>query len=207
MFPVRLSEIPAVQAAADIVGARHGRRGRNRLGEIVQVRHLDRGDVEVMARLFDGLSAQGRYLRFLSAVPRFSARTLELLADTDGINHVALVAFRAEQPIGEARFVRSATEPDAAELALAVVDDEQRRGVGRMLVVALAEEAERLGVRRFTFDVSPENRRVLSLLDRSGARRRLADQVVSGEVLVRTLLTADSAAATPASDTSSRAAA
>ncbi|MGZ6855285.1 MAG: hypothetical protein ACXVGC_14700, partial [Mycobacteriaceae bacterium] len=75
MFPVCLSEIPAVQAEADIVGARHGRRGRNRLGEIVQVRHLDRGDVEVMARLFDGLSAQGRYLRFLSAVPRFSART------------------------------------------------------------------------------------------------------------------------------------
>ena len=113
MFPVRLSEIPAVQADPDIVGARHGRRGRNRLGETVQVRHLDRGDVEVMARLFDGLSAQGRYLRFLSTVPRFSARTLELLADADGINQVALVALRAEQPIGEARFVRSATDPGA----------------------------------------------------------------------------------------------
>ena len=189
MFPLRLSEIPAGQAGADVVGARRGRRGRNRLGEAVQVRHLDRGDAEVMQRLFDGLSPQGRYLRFLSSVPRFSARTLERLADADGINRVVLVAFRGEQPIGEGRFVRSANEPDAADLALAVVDDEQRRGVGRMLVVALAEEAERLGVRRFTFDVSPENRRELSLLARSDARRTLADQVVSGEVLVRTLLT------------------
>jgi hypothetical protein len=59
------------------------------------------------------------------------------------------------------------------------------------LVAALAVEADRRGLRRFTFDVSPENRVVISLLKRWGARLRLADGLVSGDVSVQAILAAE----------------
>jgi len=157
----------------------------------IEIRHLDRGDVDVITRLFEGLSARDRYLRFLAPMPRFPPRVLRALADADGDRRIVLVAFRDDRPIGEGRFYRLTAESDAADLAVAVVSDQQQRGVGRALVAALAVEADRRGLRRFTFDVSPENGVVLSLLKRWGARLRLADGLVSGDVSVQAILAAE----------------
>ena len=157
----------------------------------IEIRHLDRGDVDVIARLFEGLSAGDRYLRFLAPFPRFPPRVLRALADADGVHHLVLVASMEDRPIGEGRFHRLTAEPDAADLAVAVISDQQQRGVGRALVAALAVEADRRGLRRFTFDVSPENRVVISLLKRWGARLRLADGLVSGDVSVQAILAAE----------------
>jgi ribosomal protein S18 acetylase RimI-like enzyme len=71
-----------------------------------------------------------------------------------------------------------------------VASDQQQRGVGRALIAALAVEADRRGVRRFVFDVSPENGVVVSLLKRWGARLRLADRLVSGDISVQAILAA-----------------
>jgi ribosomal protein S18 acetylase RimI-like enzyme len=160
-------------------------------GAHIEIRHLDHGDVDVMARLFEGLSAQHRYFRFLTPMPRFPRRLVRALADADGVHNVVLIAFQEDRPIGEGRFHRVTRESDDADLAVAVVSDQQQRGVGRALVAALAVEAERRGVSRFTFDVSPENAVVLSLLRRWGARVRLADRLVSGDVTVQAILTAE----------------
>jgi ribosomal protein S18 acetylase RimI-like enzyme len=157
----------------------------------IEIRHLERGDVEVMARLFEGLSARDRYLRFLAPLPRFPARMLQALADADTVCSVVLVAFLGDRPVGEARFHRPSAGSDVADLAVAVVSDQQQRGVGRALATALAVEADRRGVRRFTVDVSPENRLVVSLLKRWGAQLRLADRLVSGEVSVQRILAAE----------------
>ncbi len=54
-------------------------------------------------------------------------------------------------------------EFDRAELALAVVDAWQRRGVGRALLAALAARARRAGVRRFTATLLRDNRGALAL--------------------------------------------
>lgn len=166
-------------------------------GATVEIRHLDPGDVDVMARLFEGLSARDRYLRFLAPMPRFRPRLVRALAGADGVRRVVLIAFQGDRPIGEARFHRLTAESDAADLAVAVVSDQQRRGTGRALVAALAVEADRRGLRRFTFDVSPENAVVLSLLKRWGARLRLADRLVSGDVSVQAILAAECMDTTP----------
>lgn len=157
----------------------------------IEIRHLHRGDVELMSRLLEGLSARDRYLRFLAPIPRLPARALRALADADGARHVVLVAFRGHRPIGEGRFNRPTAESDTADLAVSVVSDQQQRGVGRALIAALAVEADRRNIRRFTFDVSPENRVVVSMLKRWEARLRLADRLVSGELLVAAILAAD----------------
>ncbi len=159
-----------------------------RCGANIEIRHLDRGDVDVLARLFECLSARDRYLRFLAPMPRFPQRMLRALADADGVRHVVLIASQDGRPIGEGRFHRLTAEPDTADLAVSVVSGQQQRGVGRALIAALAVEADRRGVRSFTFDVSPENGVVVSLLRRWGARLRLADRLVSGDVSVQALL-------------------
>ena len=156
-------------------------------GPTVDIRHLERGDVDVMAELFEGLSTRDRYFRFLAPVPRFPSRMLQALADADGVRNVVLIAFDGDRPIGEGRFHRPSEESDVADVAMAVASDQQQRGVGR----ALAVEADRRGVRRFTFDVSPENRVVVALLRRWGARLRLADRLVSGDVSVQTILASE----------------
>jgi ribosomal protein S18 acetylase RimI-like enzyme len=162
-----------------------------RCGVDIEIRHLARGDVDVMTRLFDGLSARDRYLRFLAPMPRFPRRWMRALADSDGVRNVVLIAFQDDRPIGEGRFHRLTLESDAADMAVAVVSDQQQRGVGRALVAALAVEADRRGLRRFTVDVSPENAVVLSLLRRWGARLRLTDRLVSGDVEVQAILAAE----------------
>lgn len=154
----------------------------------VEIRRLDRGDVAEIARLFDAMSPSGRYLRFLAPMPTIPDWFLERLADPDGVSHIVLVARVDDRPIGEARFVRSTVAPDTAEFAVAVVDDQQGRGVARALLAALADEASRAGIRRFTFDVAPANRPMLSWLCRRGARIRFDEGVMTGDVLARAFL-------------------
>lgn len=184
-----------------------GRRADDRFGGVIEIRQLDPGDVDVMARVFESLSPRERYLRFLTPVPRFTARMLRQLSDADGANRLVLVALRGERPIGEARLSRHRTDPDAADLALAVIDGEQRRGVARALLTALAEAADRLGIRRFSFDVSPENRRVLSFLNGRGVSLHIAEGLVRGALPVTALLEENDAAATAADGANTRRAA
>jgi GNAT superfamily N-acetyltransferase len=68
------------------------------------------------------------------------------------------------QPIGIARLIRNRLRPDEAEIAFEVVDAWHRRGVGRLLLTALAEEAGRLGVRRLTALVLPDNTAAFALV-------------------------------------------
>jgi GNAT superfamily N-acetyltransferase len=79
----------------------------------------------------------------------------------NGRDHVALVA---EYPgdavrrlIAVARFVRLAEDPSAAEVAIVVADDWQRRGVGSLLSEDLAEEARHAGITRFTATMASDN--------------------------------------------------
>src|SRR5262249_61426123 len=86
---------------------------------------------------FRRLSPESRYLRFFTPMPRMPASALDRLVHTDGIDHVALSAWRdaGDGPmelIGVARFVRLAGEGDTAAAAIAVVDHMQARGGGRL---------------------------------------------------------------------------
>jgi hypothetical protein len=66
--------------------------------------------------------------------------------------------------VGVTRFVRSQVDPAVAELAIAVVDDWQGRGLGTALLHQLAARASEEGVKRFSASVLEGNRRMLDLL-------------------------------------------
>lgn len=128
--------------------------------------------------VFDGLSAQSRYLRFHAPMPRLTKSFRDYLTDVDGDRHAAVAALVVGEPIGIARLVR--TGPGTAEVAVAVVDRWHRRGVGRLLLTEIAELAGRLGYLGLHGDILPENTPMTRLVRgvMPGARIAHADGVV-----------------------------
>ena len=70
--------------------------------------------------------------------------------------------------IGVARYIRSPVRPDVAELAVAVADDWQHRGVGTRLTEALAHRARHEGITRFTALLFADNTPMLHLIKSLG---------------------------------------
>jgi len=128
----------------------------------VTVRPLRNGETTAVQAVFDALGPVSRLRRFGGAKNVLSTADLELLSRVDATHHV-LVACVDGKPIGIARLVR---EDDSAEVAFAVADDWQARGVGTLLVERLAADARAAGIRRFTADVAPDNLPSRALLRR-----------------------------------------
>jgi GNAT superfamily N-acetyltransferase len=109
--------------------------------------------------VFAGLSPRSRYLRFHSPVPRLPASVRARLVDVDGIRNAAVVAEVGEpghrQPVGLAQIFGPGE--GTADVAVAVVDAWQRRGIGRRLLTAAAALAEQLGYAELRGMVLPEN--------------------------------------------------
>jgi GNAT superfamily N-acetyltransferase len=131
----------------------------------IHLRPLRPDEGAVLDTVFAGLSPRSRYLRFHSPIGRLGPPIRRALLAVDGWQHVALVAVsRRGEPVGIARLIRDRLRPDEAEVAFEVVDAWHRRGVGRLLLTALAEHAERVGVQRVRALVLPENTAAAALL-------------------------------------------
>ena len=121
------------------------------------VRPLARtGAAAAVDAVFAGLSPHSRYLRFHSPIPRLPASVRARLVDIDGIRHAAVVAeVRDIGPIGLAQVFGSGH--GTGDVAVAVVDAWQRRGIGRRLLTAVAALAEDIGYTELRGIVLPEN--------------------------------------------------
>lgn len=117
---------------------------------------------EAVDAVFEGLSARSRYLRFHSPTPRLTASARRVLVDVDGERHAAVCARVGGDPVGIARLIK--TGGCGAEIAVAVVDRWQRRGIGRRLLEALTEVAARLDVAELHGDILPDNEAMLALV-------------------------------------------
>ena len=121
-------------------------------GSRVRIRRLRDSDSELLLRGFRRLSPESRYRRFLAPTPELSERTLRYLVEIDHRNHEALIAVDEEcnEGVGVARYVRNPARPNAAEVAVTVVDDWQGRGLGTLLLEAITMRAREEGVDTFT---------------------------------------------------------
>jgi ribosomal protein S18 acetylase RimI-like enzyme len=128
------------------------------------IRPLRNGDVTTVSALMARLGERSRAQRFGGAKPRLSVRELDALARVDGTHHV-LVAYTPGdgEPAGIAWLVRAEGE---AEVACAVADEHQGRGIGTLLARELAAEARASGVTHLHATVRGDNDGALSLLAR-----------------------------------------
>ncbi len=148
--------------------------------EIRELTSLDRAAVEFSLRR---LGERSRYQRFL----RLDVAAGEALrvATVDHWHHEGLIAFSPlpRTPIGLVEYVRL-EDFDTAELAIAVVDRWQRRGVGRELALALRARALAAGIRRFRATILRGNRGALSLARELGRCSVVSAQGSMAELLV-----------------------
>jgi len=143
-------------------------------GAELEVRIVLPSDKPHFAHGIARLSRESRYFRFLTGKDEFSDKELAYLTEVDGYDHHAIVTYRrlpdgTEEGVGVARFVRSPSRPDAAEVAITVVDEWQRRGVGTLLYERLKAAARERGIRVLCSDVHHTNTAILRLLENSGA--------------------------------------
>jgi ribosomal protein S18 acetylase RimI-like enzyme len=138
-----------------------------RFVEGVTIRPLRNGDTATVSALFERLGGRSHERRFCGAKPRLSELELASLARVDHAHHV-LVGYVDDdpQPVGIARLVRSGR---SAEIAFAVADVHQSRGIGSILAGELAADARAAGITELVATVCGDNPRVLALLKRLGS--------------------------------------
>jgi RimJ/RimL family protein N-acetyltransferase len=141
--------------------------------ERIEIRPIRPEDREALADGLRRMSAESRYRRFFSPLDTLSEQQLTYLTEVDHHDHEALVAAEARtgQGIGVARFIRSKDDPEVAEVAVAVADDWQGRGIGSELLHRLTDRARDEGIKRFSGSILEENRPMRELLEELGAVR------------------------------------
>lgn len=146
------------------------------------IRPIALTDRERLAEAFSELSEDTRRRRFGRLASRLGRRDLDRLTDLDHHEHEALaaVAPASGRIVGVARYIALPDDPEAAEVAIAVTDGWQGRGVGRRLMRRLAERARDEGITRLLAYVGVDNHPVLDWLGRAGAARVAHD----GEAIV-----------------------
>ena len=130
----------------------------------VTIRPLRDGDTATVLALFDRLGPQSRARRFGGAKPRLADAELELLARVDRNHHVLVGYVDGDpQPAGIGRLARNGR---TAEIAFAVADDHQGRGIGSVLMRELAADARAAGITEFHATIAGDNLPAVSLLRR-----------------------------------------
>jgi GNAT superfamily N-acetyltransferase len=121
-------------------------------GATIILRPIRAADRDQLLDGFERLSPESRYRRFLMTVEDLPERIVRSLTEVDHHDHEAVVALDpvSGHGIGVARFVRRPDRPEVAEAAVTVADDWQRRGVGTLLLEALAARARDEGIVTFT---------------------------------------------------------
>jgi RimJ/RimL family protein N-acetyltransferase len=148
-----------------------GKRVVLRDGSEVLIRQVQSADAPLLADGFARLSTKSRQMRFLTPKKELSPSELRYLTDIDHHDHEALGALSHPegQGVGIARYFRDAEDPQAADIAVTIVDDWQGRGLGTELLTQLSDRARQEGIRRFIALVAADNAAILGLLRNASA--------------------------------------
>jgi RimJ/RimL family protein N-acetyltransferase len=141
-----------------------------RNGRQVEIRALRPDDRADLVAAVGRASAQSLYRRFFGVRHSFTERELAFFLDIDFIDHVALVAVVEEggRPmiVGTGRYI--IVRPGKAEVAFAVVDQNQGQGIGAALMRHLAAVARSAGLHELIAEVLSDNTPMLKVFEKCG---------------------------------------
>lgn len=165
-------------------------------GAVLRMRALEASDREGLIALFNRCSPETIRYRFLRLLTSLPDSLLNQLIEVDGKRHVALVVIQGEgaeeRIVAVGRYIAEPPEPkrgaggargavpdavdavsddaapEVAEVSFLVEDSMQKRGIGTILLDALAEIAREHNIKRFAADVLADNRTMLSVFRKAG---------------------------------------
>jgi len=128
-------------------------------------------DFEDIKAFYDGLSPESLYFRFHGSAR--TDRVARAEAEATGSDRFALIGRLAGRVVSAASY-DVLRERGVAEVAFAVADEHQRRGIGTRMLEQLAEIAAERGIHRFDAEVLAQNQRMLGVFEHAGfgVRRR-----------------------------------
>ena len=139
---------------------------RSPSAEAIRVRVVSPGDEEKLRRMVCRLSRETIYRRFHAPYPRVPGWVLSRLAEAGRYDGESLVAIVGDEIVGHAMYVRVDNGREA-EVSLSAEDAWQPKGIGKLLLTEIAEEARGRGVEAFTGMLLGENRHALGFLEAS----------------------------------------
>lgn len=162
----------------------------------ITIRPTRRDDKERIAAAFRALHPRSVYLRFFCHKKELSDAELDAVTECDDAYRVALVATVAsgnqETVVGLGEYARAGA---TAEIAFAVADAFQGRGIASRLLRLLTAIARGKGVSQFEADVLADNTPMLTVFRHSGLPMR---ESRSEGMVHATLFVHDANALTPA---------
>ncbi len=147
---------------------------RLRDGSTVVIRAVHADDKPLLKEAMHHLSPQSLYFRFLTPKKELTNKELAYFTEVDFLHHVALMASIDENgkssPAGVGRYVMADSEPSTkrAEIAFAVGEEYQGRGIATLLLKHLTAIARDAGLEAFTALVLCENSKMLEVFRNCG---------------------------------------
>ena len=141
-------------------------------GGTLRLRAPGEADREALVRFFEALSPRSLYLRFHGS-PRVDEHLVEPVLEPDWVERGALLASVTEDGVDRivalANYVRL-RDPKSAEVAFAVADDYQGRGIATRMLERLAAFAGPRGIERFVGEVMADNAPMIRVFEGVGLR-------------------------------------
>ncbi len=140
-------------------------------GSTLRLRAPTPVDFDDIKAFYDRLSPDSRYLRFHGFGRTDTVARAD--AEASGVDRLALISRHDGRVVAVASY-DGLREPGVAEVAFAVADDDQDRGIGMRMLEQLAEIAAGRGIHRFDAEVMGNNASMLGVFEHVGfaVRRR-----------------------------------
>ncbi|MEA1903910.1 MAG: bifunctional GNAT family N-acetyltransferase/acetate--CoA ligase family protein [Actinomycetota bacterium] len=137
-------------------------------GGVARIRPIKPNDASQAKAFFERLGPESRYFRFFRIKATLTDEEIAHFTQVDYADRMAFVALLDGEAIGVGRYDRVSPGADTAEVAFAVVDDHQGRGIGTQILQLLTKHARESGVEHFRAYVLGENRQMMRVFRNSG---------------------------------------
>lgn len=143
-------------------------------GTPVIVRPLIEQDRALVAEAYRRLSPEARYQRFWTRTGEMIGDTmLDRLIEQDPEKHVTWTVLDPARPfpgVGGASWWRSAATPQEVEISVMVLDEDQCRGIGTLLLAVMCLTALRAGTGHLVAYALTDNRRAANWMRDCGGK-------------------------------------
>jgi succinyl-CoA synthetase alpha subunit/L-amino acid N-acyltransferase YncA len=151
-------------------------------GSTVHMRPVRATDAPAVRAFFERLSPESTGLRFFSGFPNLDS-AVSWATEVDDQRRYSLVATSGDgRVLAHAGWDRELGRPERAEVALAIADAMQGKGLGTILLGQLAEAADQAGIGTLDAEVLPHNHKMIKVFRDSGFP--VETHAVPGVVLV-----------------------